>query len=362
MAYRVFNFNAGPSTLPLDVLKIVREELLDYRGTGMSIMESSHRAPEFDEVNNSAMALAKELFALGDKYHVLFLTGGASTQFAMIPMNFLGNGQVGAYVDTGTWSTKAIKEAGILGNMHLAASSKEEGFTRVPKPGEIAYPDNTAYLHITSNNTIKGTQYHQFPDTGDVPLMCDMSSDIASRKIDFSRFSLVYAGAQKNLGPAGVTLAIIRDDLLAKCKDGLPSMFSYKTHAAKNSLYNTPPCFAIYIMKLVMEWVKNQGGVEAVEKINIAKKDIIYRLIDQYPDFYKGTVEPDSRSWMNVTMRLPSEDLEKKLIADGKAAGFVGLKGHRSVGGVRISMYNAMPLEGVEKLADFMERFRKANA
>jgi phosphoserine aminotransferase len=362
MANRVFNFNPGPSTLPLDVLKIIQEELLNYRGTGMSVIESSHRSPEFDEVNNQAMALAREILGLDDSFKVLFMTGGASTQFALIPLNFLNEGNVGAYVDTGTWSTKAIKEAGIIGNMHLAGSSKDDGYTFIPRASDISYPENTAYLHVTSNNTIKGTQYHDFPDTGKVPLLCDMSSDIASRRIDYSKFSLIYAGAQKNLGPAGVTLVIIREDLLAKCKEGLPSMFSYKTYAEKNSLYNTPPAFGIYVMKLVFEWIKNQGGLEAVEKVNREKKDAIYKMIDQYPDYFKGTVKPDSRSWMNITLRLPTEDLEKKFIADGKAAGFVGLKGHRSVGGVRVSLYNAMPLEGALKLVEFMETFKGNNS
>jgi phosphoserine aminotransferase len=361
MANRVFNFNPGPSTLPLDVLKIVQEELLDYRGTGMSVIESSHRSPEFDDINNQAMALAKELFGLGDNYKILFMTGGASTQFSLIPLNFLGENQVGAYVDTGTWSTKAIKEAGIIGTAHLAGSSKEDGYTYIPKQNDISYPDNTAYLHITSNNTIKGTQYQEFPDTGDVPLICDMSSDIASRRMDYSKFSLIYAGAQKNLGPAGVTLVIIRDDLLGRCKEGRPSMFSYKTYVEKNSLYNTPPVFGIYVMKLVFEWIKKQGGLKAVEKVNAAKKDAIYGMIERYPDFYKGTVKPDSRSWMNITLRLPTEELEKRFIVDAKAAGFMGLKGHRSVGGVRVSMYNAMPLEGAAKLSEFMEAFIKAH-
>lgn len=361
MANRVINFNAGPSTIPLDVLNIVREELLDYRGSGMSIMESSHRSPEFDAINNEAMDLVKELFGLGDNFQVMFLTGGASSQFAIIPMNFLGPDQVGAYVDTGTWSTKAIKECTIQGQVHLAASSKDDGYTFIPALKDISYPDNTAYLHITSNNTIKGTQYHEFPDTGDVPLICDMSSDIASRRIDYNKFSLIYAGAQKNLGPSGVTLAIIRDDLLAKGKEGLPTMMTYKTHVEKKSLYNTPPSIGVYIMKLVLEWIKGQGGLEAVEKVNRAKKDILYGLMDQYPDFFKGTAVADSRSWMNVTMRLPDEDMEKTFIAEAKAAGFIGLKGHRSVGGLRASIYNAMPLEGVEKLAEFMESFRKAH-
>jgi phosphoserine aminotransferase len=362
MTKRAINFNAGPAGVPLDVLKIVRDELLDYRGTGISIMESSHRSPQFDEINEQAMALAKELFGLGDDYHVLFMTGGASTQFALIPLNFLNPGQAGAYVDTGTWSTKALQECQIQGDMHLVYSSKDVDYCRVPTMAEIIIPDNAAYLHVTSNNTIKGTQFHEFPDTGAVPLMCDMSSDIASRREDFNKFSLIYAGAQKNLGPSGVTLVIIRDDLLAKCKDGVPTMFTYKTYAEKKSLYNTPPAFGVYFMKLVFEWIKGNGGLEGMEKINKGKKDLLYDLIDEHPDFFKGTAEKDSRSWMNITMRLPNEELEKKFIAEAKGAGIVGVKGHRSVGGIRFSTYNAMTLEGVEQTVGFMERFRKANS
>jgi len=361
MANRVFNFNPGPSTLPLEVLEIVQKEFLDYRGTGMSIIESSHRSPEFDEINESAITLTREVLGLGDDYHVLFVGGGASTQFAMIPLNFLGPDRKAAYVDTGSWSSKAIKEAQIIGEMVLAASSKEAGYKFIPKMSDIKYPADAAYLHVTSNNTIKGTQYHEFPDTGSVPLICDMSSDIASRKLDLSKFSLIYAGAQKNLGPAGVTMVIIRDDLLVKARQGLPTMLSYKTHIDKKSLYNTPPAFGIYIVKLVLEWIKKQGGLDAVEKVNRQKKDTIYNLMDTYPDFYRGTVEKDSRSWMNLTLRLPDEDLEKKFIAEAKAAKFVGLKGHRSVGGIRVSLYNAMTLEGTQKLAEFMETFRKNN-
>ncbi|MBN2227870.1 MAG: 3-phosphoserine/phosphohydroxythreonine transaminase [candidate division Zixibacteria bacterium] len=358
---RVFNFNPGPSTLPLDVLKIVQAELLDYRGTGMSIIESSHRSPEYDEINESAMSLARELFGLGDDYHVLFMTGGASSQFAFIPLNFLNDGQVGAYVDTGSWSAKAIKEANIIGTAEVIASSKAAEYKFIPNMSDITIPGNAAYLHITSNNTIKGTQYHEWPNAGAVPLVCDMSSDIASRVLDFTKFSLIYAGAQKNLGPSGVTLVLIRDEFLQKCKDGLPTMFSYKTHAEQKSLYNTPPSLCVYIMKLVFEWIKNQGGLAAVEKVNRAKKDAIYGMIDGNPDFYKGTVQPGSRSWMNITLRLPSEDLEKKFISEAKAAGFVGLKGHRSVGGVRVSLYNALPLEGAQRLAEFMSDFMKKN-
>ena len=361
MANRVYNFNPGPATLPLEILQQAQQELLDYRGTGMSVMEISHRSPEFDEINSSAVALTHEIFGLGDNFKVLFLGGGASTQFAMIAMNFLSPEKTAAYVDTGSWSSKAIKEAQKNAKVHLAFSSKDESYRRVPKPSEIDIPSDAGYLHLTSNNTIFGTQFHEFPDTGNVPLICDMSSDIASRRLDFSKFSLIYAGAQKNLGPAGVTMVIIREDLLARCADNLPTMFNYKTHAEKNSLYNTPPVFAVYIVKLVLEWVKKQGGLEAVENVNIAKKDRIYQVMNANPDYFRGTVEPDSRSWMNITMRLPTEELEKKLIAEAKAAGFVGLKGHRSVGGIRVSMYNAMPLEGTEKLAAYMEAFKKAN-
>ncbi len=361
MAKRVFNFNPGPATLPLDVLKIVQDELLDYRGTGMSILESSHRAPEYDEINNQAMALAKEIFSLGDDYKVLFMTGGASTQFALIPMNFAGEGQVGAYVDTGSWSSKAIKEAEIQGKAYIAASSKGDEYTYIPKVGDISYPDDTAYLHITTNNTIRGTQYHEIPDSGSVPLIADMSSDIASRQMDYKKFALIYAGAQKNIGPAGTTLVLIHNDLLERCPENIPSMFNYKTYAGKDSLYNTPPCFGVYIMKLIFEWIKKQGGLGAIEKINRNKQDVIYGLLDNNPDFFKGTAKKDSRSWMNITMRLPSENLEKKLIAEATEAGFVGLKGHRSVGGIRVSLYNAMPLEGAQKLADFMEAFKKNN-
>lgn len=361
MTKRVINLNPGPSAVPLEVLKIVQEELLDYRGTGMSILESSHRAPEFEEINNQTIALVRELFGLGENYHVLFMTGGASTQFALMPMNFLNPGEVGAYVDTGEWPSKAMKECKILGNAHVAFSSKAEGYRRVPKMNEIKYPENAAYLHICSNNTIEGTQFHEFPDTGKVPLVCDMSSDIASRRLDFTKFALIFAGAQKNLGPSGVTLVVIRDDFLAKCKEGLPTMLNYKTYAKEKSLYNTPPVFGVYFMKLVLEWIKRQGSLAGIEKINRAKKDLIYKATDDHPDFYRGTAEKESRSWMNVTVRLPNEDLEKKFIKEAKAGGIVGVKGHRSVGGIRFSIYNAVTLDDIQKTVEFMEKFRKAN-
>ncbi|MEW6411063.1 MAG: 3-phosphoserine/phosphohydroxythreonine transaminase [Candidatus Zixiibacteriota bacterium] len=359
MTHRIHNFNAGPATLPLDVLKIVQQEFLDYKGTGMSVMEISHRSKEYDEINDTAIALFREILGLDESYHVLFLGGGASMQFSMVPMNFLHKGKTAAYVDTGAWSNKAIKEAKLIGNVHLAGSSKESSYDHIPK--KIDFPKDAAYLHVTSNNTIFGTQYSSFPNAGNVPMICDMSSDIASRRHDFKKFSMIYAGAQKNLGPAGVTVVIIKQSLLDRCAEGLPTMLNYKTHAAKKSLYNTPPAFPVYIVKLVLEWIKRQGGLEAIEKANFAKKERIYKLMDQHPDYYRGTVKADSRSWMNLTMRLPNEDLEKKFIADAKAAGMGGLKGHRDVGGIRVSMYNAMTMEGVDRLAQFMEEFKKNN-
>jgi phosphoserine aminotransferase len=361
MAHRVFNFNPGPSTLPLEVLETMQSELLDYRGTGMSIMESSHRSPEFDEINETAMALVRELFGLGDDYHVLFLTGGASQQFFQIPMNFLAGGGTGAYVDTGSWSAKAIKEAEIVGKAHVAYSGKDGDYKHIPTDDELDIPTNVEYVHITTNNTIKGTQFHRDPHVKGLPLIADMSSDIGSERRDFTKYSMFYAGAQKNLGPSGVTLVCMRDELLEKSNPQLPTLLNYQTQASKKSLYNTPPSIAIYIMKLVLEWVKSQGGIESVEKINAKKKDLVYGMIDEHPDFYRGTVESEARSWMNITLRLPSEELEKKFIADGKAAGLVGLKGHRSVGGIRVSLYNAMPLEGAQAIAKFMDEFM-ANA
>jgi len=361
MSNRVFNFNPGPSTLPLDVLKTVQEELLNYRGTGMSILEISHRSPEYEEINDSAISLTRQIMNLGDDYHVIFMGGGASTQFSYVPLNFLPDGKTACYVDTGTWSTKSIKEGKILGDVSVIASSQDGGYTYIPNPSDISLPNNSAYLHITSNNTIKGTQYHQFPKTEDVPLISDMSSDIFTRELDFSQFSMIYAGAQKNIGPSGVVMAIIRDDLLEKCNNNLPTMVDYKTHVTKRSLSNTPPVFAIYMVKLVLQRIIDLGGLSEIEKINCVKKDSVYHLIEKYPEYFIGTARLDSRSWINITLRLPSEDLENKLISEAKQAGFVGLKGHRSVGGIRVSLYNAMTLEGAEKVSDFMANFMNEN-
>mgnify|MGYP001239969559 FL=1 len=269
--------------------------------------------------------------------------------------------KVAAYVDTGTWSSKAIIEAQNLGNVHLAASSKDKGYTYVPMGNELDFPNDAVYLHLTSNNTIKGTQFHEFPDSGKVPLICDMSSDILSHRVDFNQFAMFYAGAQKNLGPSGVTLVVLRDDMLGRINNGLPTIFDYRTHAEKKSLFNTPPSFTIYIVKLILEWIQGQGGLKAVEDNNRKKKDVIYNLIDANPDYFRAPVRENSRSWMNIVLRLSSEKLEQKFILEAKSEGLIGLKGHRSVGGIRVSLYNAMTLKGAEKVAEFMENFRTNN-
>lgn len=361
MVHRVFNFNPGPATLPLPVLERVQAEFLDYRGSGMSIMESSHRSPEFDAVNNDAMALLKELMGIPDGYKVLFLQGGASLQFAMVPMNFLNEGTFGDYLVTGVWGKKAIAEANIIAEGRLAASTADENFSRLPTADEISFDPKAQYVHITSNNTIYGTQWHQFPDTGDVPLVCDASSDILSRPMDVSKFGIIFAGAQKNLGPSGVTVVIIREELIEKGRTDIPTLLQYRTQAAKDSLYNTPNTFGIYFLKCYLESVKELGGVPAVEKINQQKKEMLYAAIDGSDGFYRGTTATQDRSWMNVTMVMQNSELEPKFIAEAKEQGLVGLKGHRSVGGMRASIYNAMSVAGIEKLTGFMKTFQAAN-
>jgi phosphoserine aminotransferase len=356
---RVHNYNAGPAALPLDALQYAQEEFLDFQGSGMSVMEVSHRSPEYDAVHNEAVSLVKELLGLGDNFHVLFLQGGASMQFAMVPMNLLGEGKAADYVNTGTWSIKAIKEAKLFGGVNVAASSEDENFTLIPK--NIAFNSDAEYVHITSNNTIKGTQYFDFPDTGGVPLVADMSSDIMWRPMDCSPFGIIFAGAQKNLGPSGVTLVIIRDDILAKCNPNVTSMLKYSTYVEKNSLYNTPPTFGIYMLRNVLSWVKKSGGLSAMEKQNREKADLLYGLIDGSGGFYKNPINKEDRSVMNAVFRLPTEELEAKFIADGKAAGFIGLKGHRSVGGCRVSMYNATSVQSIEDLTGFMKDFMANN-
>ncbi len=358
---RTWNFYAGPATLPPSALERAKAEIPDWEGTGMSVMETSHRSPEYDRVHEEAISLMTELLGLDDDHQVLFIQGGASMQFAMLPMNFIPSGGSADYISTGTWSQKAIKEANIIASCRVAGSSEEAGFTRIPKQDELDLDSSAAYVHITSNNTIKGTQYHEFPDTGDVPLVADMSSDILWRPFDANRFGLIYAGAQKNIGPSGVTVVILKKPWLERANQNLPSMLAYATYSAKNSLYNTPPTFAIYMVRNVLAWVKEQGGLAEVEKTNRAKGDLLYGVMAENPDFYRCPVEEASRSYMNVVFRLPSEELEAQFVAEGKAAGMVGLNGHRSVGGCRASIYNAMPLEGVEVLAEFMRDFATKN-
>ncbi|NPA81661.1 MAG: 3-phosphoserine/phosphohydroxythreonine transaminase [Epsilonproteobacteria bacterium] len=352
---RIFNFNAGPSTLPTEVLKEAQEELLDYKGSGISIMEASHRSKLYDDVHNEAISLIKELYKIPQNYHVLFLQGGASLQFAMAPMN-LYLGGVAEYADTGSWSSKAIKEAQIQNiNYKVVVSSKESGYDRIP---DVEFSNEADYAYITSNNTIYGTQYKEYPKTK-APLVVDASSDIFSYPIDWDRVALMFAGAQKNAGPSGVTIVIIRDDLLDRVKDSVPTLLRYKTHAEKNSLYNTPPTFGIYLINLMMKWLKSKGGVEEINKINQKKASLIYDAIDGSDGFYIGHAQKDSRSLMNVTFNIKDRDLEEKFIKEAESADMIGLKGHRSVGGIRASIYNAMSVEGVERLVELMEDFRK---
>ena len=353
---RVYNFNAGPAALPLPVLEEIKDSFLNFNGSGMSVTEISHRSKWFDDVINDAVERVKRLMGLDDGYKVLFVQGGASMQFCMIPMNFLSEGKTADYVNTGTWSTKAIKEAEIQQKqINITASSEDKNFSYIPQ--NITFNPDAAYVHITSNNTIKGTQWSSMPETGGVPIVADMSSDIMSRPLDIDKFGLIYAGAQKNIGPAGVCMVIIRDDMLQLVPDNMPSMLKYTTYAEKNSMYNTPPCFSIYTIQLVLKWLEETiGGLAEMEQINKQKGELIYGLLDN-SSFYTGTAAPDSRSLMNVTFRLPNEDLEKKLIQEGIDNGLMGLKGHRSVGGCRASIYNAASIETVEALTGFMKAF-----
>ncbi len=357
---RIYNFNPGPAALPLVVLEEIRENFLNFKGSGMSITEISHRSREFDDVINDAVVRTRRLLNLGDNFQVLFIQGGASMQFCMIPMNFLPTGKSADYVDTGTWSTKAIIEAGIQGkSIHVVASSADKNYSYIPK--DILFNDEVDFVHLTSNNTIKGTQWAEFPDTNGVPIFCDMSSDIMSRPLDGEKFGLIYAGAQKNAGPAGVCLVIIRNDMLDQVPDSVPTMLKYTTYSAKNSLYNTPPCFAVYTVQLVLKWLEETvGGLEKMAEINQKKSQLLYNLFDE-SSFYRATAQPGSRSQMNVTFRLPNEELEQQFIREALENDMGGLKGHRSVGGCRASLYNAVSSQAVEALADFMATFEKKN-
>ncbi|TGE33539.1 3-phosphoserine/phosphohydroxythreonine transaminase [Desulfosporosinus sp. Sb-LF] len=358
---RIFNFNAGPATLPLVVLEEAQREMLNFKGTGMSVMENSHRTKEYEAINSEAEALVKELLEIPENYRVLFLQGGASTQFAAVPMNLVSADSHADYILTGAWAEKAYKEASKFVKTNVAASTKEENYTRIPGTDEIKVSDNPTYVHLCSNNTIFGTQWQSYPDLGNIPLVADMSSDILSRRVDVSKFGLIYAGAQKNLGPAGVTVVIIRKDLLEGIPSNIPTMLRYDIHAKNDSLYNTPPSYSVYMVNLVLRWLKNNGGLVAAEKRNAEKAAVIYNAIDNSEGYYRGHAVKDSRSLMNITFRLPNEELEKTFAVEATKQGMIGLKGHRSVGGIRASVYNAMSIEGCMALAEFMKAFQSKN-
>jgi phosphoserine aminotransferase len=363
--HRVFNFGAGPAVLPEAVLAQVQRDLLALPGVGMSVLEISHRSPTFTEIIETTRTNIRELAGLPDDYHVLFTTGGATQQFAMVPMNLLAPGRTADYIVTGSWAKKAAQEAKRFGSVHIAANTETEEFTCVPERSELTLSTDSAYVHLTSNNTIFGTQWRQIPKLRDRVLIVDASSDIFSRPLDFGEdgIDLIYAGAQKNLGPAGVTLVIVRDELLQQADEVdriLPTMLQYATYAKSASLHNTPPVFAIYVLGLVTQWILENGGLELLGQQNERKAQKVYEAID-CSDFYQGTAQPKSRSWMNVTIRLPSEDLEIRFISEAATAGLVGLKGHRSVGGIRASIYNAFPESGVDALVEFMREFERVN-
>ncbi len=360
MTERIFNFSAGPAVLPLPVLEEAQRDLLGLPGVGMSVMEISHRSKTFDEIFNRADSGLRQLLGVPDNYHILFLQGGASLQFSMVPMNLLPQDCSADYVITGSWGKKALKEARRSGNANVAATMADGAFTRIPGRDELNLDPKAAYVHITTNETIEGVEWKLEPSVGDTPLVADASSDILSHPIPVEKYGLIYAGAQKNMGPSGVTLVIIRDDLRKRIPDGLPTMLDYRTHLDNKSLYNTPNTWGIYILSLVCKWLSDKGGLSAMQRENEEKANLLYEAIDS-TDFYRGHADPDSRSLMNVTYRLPSEDLEKKFTSAATAQGLDGLKGHRSVGGIRASIYNAFPREGVEALVGFMQEFERKN-
>jgi len=358
---RVYNFSAGPSMLPEPVLRKAAQEMLDYNGSGQSVMEMSHRSAVYEKIIKDAEALLREAMRIPDNYKVLFLQGGASMQFAMVPMNLMGQKKKADIVNTGVWSKKAIAEAKRFGTVRVVATSEDKNFSYIPTLDKSMFDPEAAYVHITTNNTIFGTRYRNVPDTGALPLVADMSSNILSEEYDVSKFGLIYAGAQKNLGPAGVTVVIIREDLAGKPIDNTPTMLNYSTHIENDSMFNTPPCYSIYIIKLVLEWLKEQGGVASMQKINERKAAILYDFLDN-SRMFKPTVEPQHRSLMNVPFVTGSDELNKEFIKKADSAGFVNLKGHRLVGGMRASIYNAMPEEGVKSLVEFMKKFEMEHA
>jgi phosphoserine aminotransferase len=355
---RIYNFSAGPAVMPLPVLEQAQRDLISLPGVGMSVMEISHRSQTFEQLLDTAIADIRALAGVPDNYKILMLQGGATLQFSMVPMNLLAAGASADYIDTGSWAGKAIKEARKVGAVNVVASTKADRYARIPRQNELKLTPGAAYVHITTNNTIEGTEWNVPPEVGEAPLVADASSDIFSRPIDVGRFGLVYAGAQKNLGPSGVTLVVIREDLLARSTDALPIMLNYKTHADNNSLYNTPNTFGIYILGLTVKWLRSLGGLEEVARLNRRKAGALYAEVDR-TGFYRGTAEKESRSLMNVTFRLPDEQLEKLFEKESTAAGLDGLKGHRSVGGMRASIYNAFPEAGVDALVQFMQEFER---
>ena len=356
--HRVYNFSAGPAVLPLPVLEEIQRDLVSLPGVGMSILEISHRSAPFEKILAEAEQSIRSLAGIPPNYKVLFLQGGASLQFSMVPMNLLTAGATADYIDGGSWAEKAIKEAKKIGTVNVAASTKGENYSRLPRQAELKLTPGAAYVHMTSNNTIEGTEYKTLPAVGDVPLVSDTSSNMFSRPIDVARHALIYAGAQKNMGPAGVTVVIVRDDMLQRPQKSLPTMLNYAVHAENNSLYNTPPAFAVYALGLVMKWLLGHGGLPAIAAANQRKAGKLYEEIDR-TGFYRGTADKDDRSLMNVTFRLATEELEKEFIKDSTAAGLDGLKGHRSVGGMRASIYNAFPEDGVDALVSFMKEFER---
>jgi phosphoserine aminotransferase len=360
MTERIFNFSAGPAVLPVPVLEEAQRDLLSLPGVGMSVMEISHRSKTFDEIIAGAESGLRELLNIPSNYHILFLQGGASLQFSMVPMNFLPADGSADYILTGSWGKKALKEAKKVGAVNVAATMADGGFTRVPSREEISLSPHAAYVHITSNETIEGVEWKREPEVGDVPLVADASSDILSRAIDVSKYGIIYAGAQKNMGPSGLTVVILREDLLQRAPENLPTMLDYRTHVENKSLYNTPNTWGIYIFRLVCNWLKDKGGLAAMERENEEKAQLIYDAID-VTDFYRGHADADCRSIMNVTFRLPDQELEKKFVTEATARGLDGLKGHRSVGGIRASIYNAFPRAGVEALVSFMKEFERRN-
>jgi phosphoserine aminotransferase len=364
MANRVINFNPGPAAIPLAALERAQSELLDFEGTGMSIMEHSHRAKDYERVHAETISLLTELLGLGDEHQVLLLQGGATLQFPLVPLNLLPSGASADYLLTGVWAKKAYSEAQFVGQVRVAANTEEAdgSFRRVPKQRELELDASAAYVHLCSNNTIMGTQFHAFPDTGTVPLVVDMSSDILSRPLDYSRFGLVYAGAQKNIGPSGVTVVIAKKSWIAAGREDIPRIFRYKEHAKENSLLNTAPTFSIYMVRNVLSVLKEQGGLPAVEKRNRQKAELIYAMLDENPEFFRTTVERASRSSMNPVFRLRTPELDAKMVMEAKEAGFVGIKGHKIIGGLRISIYNAITPEQVSKFVDWARAFARRSA